>query len=416
MESVQQLKEAFHRDDAAGVRKALADHPEWRSLVNAPIGPFDSPAIVNVRSREMLDVLLDAGADINAKSRWWAGGFGLLDSAPDDLAQYAIERGARVEIHAAARLGLLDRVKELVAYDRNLVSARGGDGKMPLHFARNIDVAKFLLDSGADINARDIDHESTPAQHLIKDHPEVVRFLLQRGAASDIFLAAALGDTALAEKLLSAEPDYVRWRVNAECFPMRDPRAGGAIYQWTLGANLSPHQVAAKFGHRELLEKLLNASPTEVRLVNAAWLHDADLLQKTLAADPYAPGHVTEWDQRAIPDAARENDLRAVELMLQARLPLDARGQHGGTALHWAAWRGNPKLVQLLLQAGLTSELETRDKDHDATPLGWAIHASENGWDIKTGDYPAVVKILLAAGAKKPDKPAGSPEVREALK
>jgi len=30
--------------------------------------------ITRVRSREMLDVLLEAGADINAKSRWWAGG------------------------------------------------------------------------------------------------------------------------------------------------------------------------------------------------------------------------------------------------------------------------------------------------------------------------------------------------------
>lgn len=415
MESVQQLKEAFHRDDAASVRQALVDHPEWRSLVNAPIGPFDSPAIVCARSHEMLDVLLEAGADINAKSRWWAGGFCLLDSANDDLAQYAIQRGARVEIHAAARLGMLDRVKELIAYDRALVSARGGDGKTPLHFARNIEIAQLLLDNGADIDARDIDHESTPAQHLIKDHPDVARFLLQRGAAADIFLAAALGDLALAEKLLSAEPDYVRWRINSECFPMRNPRAGGTIYQWTLGSNLSPHQVAAKFGHPKMLDLLLNDSPTEVRLVNACWLGDAELLKKTLAADPDAPGHVTEWDQRAIADAARENNLPALELMLKAGLPLDARGQHGATALHWAAWRGNEKMVHLLLRAGLTTELETRDKDHDATPLGWAIHASEHGWDKQTGNYVSVIRALLGAGAKKPDKISGSPEVQRAL-
>src|SRR4051794_29434209 len=114
MESVQELKEAFHRNDAAAVRAAFAQHPEWRSLVNAPIGAFDSPAIIHARTREMLDVLLEAGADINAKSRWWAGGFSLLDFAPDDLARYAIERGAAVEIHAAARLGMMDRLKQLV--------------------------------------------------------------------------------------------------------------------------------------------------------------------------------------------------------------------------------------------------------------------------------------------------------------
>lgn len=415
MESVQELKEAFHRNDAAAVRAAFVRHPEWRSLVNAPIGPFDSPAIMNARSREMLDVLLEAGADINAKSRWWAGGFCLLDCAPVDLAHYAIQRGATVEIHAAARLGMMDRLKELVAADPKSVTAPGGDGKTPLHFARNIEIAQFLLDHGADIDARDIDHESTPAQHLIQEHPEVARFLVQRGAATDIFLAAAIGDPALVEKLLRAEPDYVRWRVNNECFPMRNPRAGGTIYQWTLGFNVSPHEVAAKFGHPEIVKLLMNASPGEVRLANACWLHDAALVNEILAADPDAPHKLNDWDQRALCDAARKNDLPAVELMLRAGFPLDARGQHGATALHWAAWRGNPKMVQLLLRAGLTTELETHDRDHDATPLGWAIHASEHGWDIQTGDYPAIVKILIAAGAQKPAEAKGTPEVRAAL-
>jgi hypothetical protein len=31
----------------------------------------------------MLDLLLDHGADTNAKSQWWAGRFGLMDCAPD---------------------------------------------------------------------------------------------------------------------------------------------------------------------------------------------------------------------------------------------------------------------------------------------------------------------------------------------
>jgi hypothetical protein len=34
-----------------------------------PVGDFDSPADTRVRSRAMLDVLLDAGADINARGR-----------------------------------------------------------------------------------------------------------------------------------------------------------------------------------------------------------------------------------------------------------------------------------------------------------------------------------------------------------
>ena len=54
----------------------------------------------------MLDVLTDAGADLNAKSQWWAGGFGLLHQCSPELAAYAIERGAAVDVHAAAAWGL----------------------------------------------------------------------------------------------------------------------------------------------------------------------------------------------------------------------------------------------------------------------------------------------------------------------
>jgi hypothetical protein len=110
----------------------------------------------------MLDVLHEAGADINAKSRWWAGGFGLLHGAAPDLAAYAIQRGAIVDIHAAARLGLFEKLRELIIADPALVHERGGDGQTPLHFASTIEIAAFLLDHGADIDARDVDHESTP--------------------------------------------------------------------------------------------------------------------------------------------------------------------------------------------------------------------------------------------------------------
>ena len=121
---VDEVKTAFAANDADRVRAILNRHPPLKALINQPVGPFDSPAIVNVRSREMLDVLLDAGADINARSRWWAGGFGLLDSAEPELAAYAIERGAIVDAHAAARLGMLDRLRELVSRDPSVIKRR----------------------------------------------------------------------------------------------------------------------------------------------------------------------------------------------------------------------------------------------------------------------------------------------------
>src|SRR5688500_16237940 len=106
--ATESLHTAFCKNDTATLRALLTHHPPLRERLTAPLGPFDSPAICNVRSRAMLDLLLEFGADINAKRQWWAGGFGLLDSADGALAQYAIQRGARIEAHSAARLGLLD--------------------------------------------------------------------------------------------------------------------------------------------------------------------------------------------------------------------------------------------------------------------------------------------------------------------
>src|SRR6516165_5590554 len=46
---IDQLKQAFASDDAAGVREILERHPELKAKISEPIGPFDSPAIVNAR-------------------------------------------------------------------------------------------------------------------------------------------------------------------------------------------------------------------------------------------------------------------------------------------------------------------------------------------------------------------------------
>src|SRR5579863_3945127 len=124
-----EFNDALRVDDAVAVRGLLDKYPELKARINDPVGDFNSPAIMRVRSREMLDVLLDAGADINARSQWWAGGFGILDCASPEVAAYAIERGAIITAHAAARLGMPDRLAALIDADPALVHARGGDGQ-----------------------------------------------------------------------------------------------------------------------------------------------------------------------------------------------------------------------------------------------------------------------------------------------
>ena len=114
------------------------------------------------------------------------------------LRLYAIERGAVVDVHAAARLGLVERLRQLISSTPALVHEPGGDGQTPLHFASTVEIAEYLLDHGAEIDALDVDHESTAAQYMVRDRQDVARYLIQRGCRTDILMAAALGDIELA--------------------------------------------------------------------------------------------------------------------------------------------------------------------------------------------------------------------------
>ena len=407
------FKKAFAENDAASFRQLLERHPEMKAKINEPVEAFDAPVITRVRTREMLDVLLEAGADINAKSRWWAGGFGLLHSAEPDLAAYAIQRGAVVDVHAAARLGLLDRLHDLVSADPALVHARGGDGQTPLHFASTVEIANYLLEHGADIDARDVDHESTPAQYMVRDRQEIARYLVRRGCRSDILMAAALGDAELVRRHLDTDPDCIRMRVSNEYFPMINHRSGGTIYQWTLGWYVSAHQVAKQFGHEAVFRLLMEHSPAEVKLLTFCWLGDETSMSSLLAERPNLVAGLAEADRRQLAHAARNNDIVAVRLMLAAVLPLDTRGQHRATPLHWASFHGNAEMTREILR--YNPPLELTDADFNGTPLGWALHGSEHGWYCRTGNYAATVEALLKAGAKLPEKFEGTPAVKDVI-
>src|SRR5947208_914875 len=410
---IELFKKAFAEHDAVLFRKLLERHPELKAKINEPVAAFDAPVITCARSREMLDVLLEAGADINARSRWWAGGFGLLHGANPELAAYAIERGAVVDVHAAARLGMMEKLRELISVDPGLVNARGGDGQTPLHFAGTVEVAEYLLNHGAELDARDVDHESTPAQYMVRDRQEIARCLIKRGCKTDILMATALGDADLVRKHLDADPDCIRTRVSDEFFPMVNNKAGGTIYQWTLGWHVSAHDLAKEFGHEHLFQLLVQRSPADVKLLAACWLDDAAAANSVLAEHPNLVATLLDAYRRQPAHAARNNNLAAVRLMLAAGLPVDARGQHGATPLHWAAYHGNAAMTEVILR--YNPPLEWLDSDFEGTPLGWAIHGSEHGWHCRTGNYPATIETLLKAGAKL-KKGGGTDDVKEVLR
>jgi ankyrin repeat protein len=414
------LRAAVCANDAARVSAVLEQYPALKSRLDDPLpnGAFGGTALlaaVHQGNRAMVDVLLRDGADVNARSHWWAGSFGVLD---DDhgLASFLIERGASVDAHAAARLGMMDRLDQLVSANPQLVHARGGDGQTPLHFASSIAIAQYLLDRGADIDARDVDHESTPAQWMIRDRQEIARHLVTRGCRTDILMAAALGDAALVRKHLDDDPSSIRMSVSEECFPKQDQRSGGCIYIWTLGAHKTADLVAREFGHDDVFRLLMARSPDTLKLAVACELGDETSVDALLAAQPDLALSLTEGERRRVAVAAQNNDARAVRLMLDAGWPADVLDRQGATPLHWAAWNGNAEMTRTFLRHA--PPLEVADDEHHAKPLGWAIYGSLHGWHRETGDYGATVDALLQAGAAHPTAAGdfeGSDAVRDAL-
>jgi len=351
-------------------------------------------AAVRRRDREGIDALLRAGANINQKSHWWAGGFHVLDGAWETpwLAPFLIERGAVPEIHHAVQLEMFDEVRRTLQERPEAIRDRGGDGQTPLHGARSVEMAQLLLSYGADVDARDVDHESTPAQYMVRDREDVARFLIERGAQPDILLTAALGDLERTRRLLDAHPESIRTVVSDEYFPKRNPRAGGTIYNWTLGTDKSPHEVAREFGHEDVLTLLMARTPGDLRLSIACALGDEALVSEIAAANPRAAATLARKEQQKVAAAARNNQTQAVLLMLKAGWPVDVRGAENATPLHWAAFHGNTAMVRALLARG--ADAWVKGDVHDATPLDWARYGAEHGWQCRTGEYAGVIELL----------------------
>jgi ankyrin repeat protein len=416
------LKVAVCDSDAGRVRELIQKHPELRLGINDPLlnygfGAQALFAAVQRSDRATIDVLLEAGADIRKRTDWWAGGFGVLDDCDPGLVEFLVERGAVVDAHAAARLGMMQKLRELVGADPGVVHAKGGDGQTPLHFASTVEVAEFLLENGAQIDARDVDHESTPAQYMLrvdqkrhypKDRQDVARYLVSRGCHTDLLMAAALGDMDLVRRHLDSDPKCIRMSVSEEWFPKQDPRAGGSIYIWTLGMHRTAHSVARDFGHEDVFGLLMERTPEELKLSLACELGDERVFHEFLAKHPDAAKTLSETEQRKLPNAAQNNNTQAVRLMLEAGWPVDAPGEAGATALHWSGFHGNAEMAREILR--FHPALELKSREYAGTALAWALYGSGNGWHRETGDYVGTVQALLGAGSiLSPDAEALEP-------
>ncbi len=393
---LEKFKTAVYEGDLATLERLLKTKASLRRHINDTMFDFDSPAVVyashHPHAENLLTLLVKHGADPNVRSKWWAGGFGALDHASENATKVLVDLGAKFDVWSASAKGRIDVLRQLLDADPSSVNAPGGDGQRPLHVAKTPEIAELLIERGAELEIRDIDHESTPIQYHA-NNPDVLRILLERGAKPDIFTAAVLDDVDLAKNILEDHPSASEARAGSAPF-ITTKSNGGHIYIYILGNGKTPAQVAAERGNRAVLDHLTKESSPVRRLIAAAWLEDNEAVEEILRTQ-FEIAAAIGTDARAITDAAQAGKTETVRLLLTAGFDPKTPGMDSGSALHVASWFGYIDIVKLLVGS---VPLDLKDSNHGSPPLGWAAHGSQ--WcNNPKGDYIAVVGALLEAGA-----------------
>ncbi|MCG9131981.1 ankyrin repeat domain-containing protein [Candidatus Poribacteria bacterium] len=393
--------EAVNKGDADSVKSLLADSAKCIEYIDAPWFAFDAPAIVFAASmvnRRLVEVLLDAGADINTKSSWWAGGTSALQHAAGsmlaydtELAAYLIERGATIDAHAAAGLDMVETLETLIRENPDVVNAPGCDGMSPLHFAATPGIAELLLKHGADINLRDRDHYGTAAQWTMRRRPEVCRYLLERGAEADVVLYCVMGDVERAKAEVEKNPELLNLRINVKSakgyvIPTSNSSQqtsevpGGHVYAYQVGPTMPLLEIALQSKQSAIVDLLIdlgyeiNLRDWYVLVGQGPKRFDA-LVKRFLAKG---------WDINArqkhrrgmwtpLHWVAQRGLTNGVACLLANGADPNVTDDKGQTPLHFIAQKGVGKnQAELLIEHG--ADLNARD-DTGQTPLDYAKKA-----------------------------------------
>lgn len=371
------------------VERTLTETP---TLINAKSGPQNCEPLIylcfsryaNGKSNRAPDlvetarVLLRHGADPNA--------FSLFENDPN-VPLSCIYAATGLNNNPALALALLE------------AGANPNDGESLYHSTEHHDLAcmKLLLSHGAKVEA------SNALKHMLdSEDSEGLQLLLDAGA--DLNETNEQGATALhwavwrgrSIKIITALLDHGA-DLNAQ---RHDGRTAYAL------AILSGQQEVATLLKAHGARTDLSALD---QYVDAA----ANAGTKQLAVPPDVSG-LPEY-KHLIPHLASVHHTSAVRGLLAAGLPVDARGEHGGTALHWACWKGYADLVKLLLDHH--AALDMKDEAFQATPAGWLHHGTQNCGN-GNGEYAEIAQLLIAAGAPMEgcNTPTGNAEVDTVLR
>lgn len=299
-------------------------HLEGLARENSPVAKFESAA----------DAIVNG--DLKALSK-------LLDETPS----LVHERSTR------------DHRSTLLHY----VSANGIEDFRQKTPGNIVEIARLLLDAGADVNAESDAYRgrsTTLGLTATSCHPEnagvqlpLMQLLIDRGAVID------------------------------------GPDGGSAVNDCLHNGRGAAAEFLAGHGARLDLE-------------GAAGVGRLDAVQTFFDRDGrLKPPATTQQMTDGFAWACEFGRTEVVAFLLQRGIQPGGELKHDGqTGLHWAAYGGHADIVRLLLEG--KAPIDFKDRTHGGTPLEWALFAFGNCRDSRSERerYYVVVAALVGAGAK----------------
>jgi ankyrin repeat protein len=422
------IHEAATAGDTARVRSLLdGDSRHVHRVDRAGGTPLHRAVAASVR--DMVELLLDRGADVHALhgagpgssdgytaayfqpidlARWTGPFWGLRGDA--ETARLLLARGATYDVVIAAALCDLDHERRLLDEGPNRIAGarpcgkralssavefghppfirllleRGANPNWPegstaprgvaLHAASragNTEIVELLLAHGADPNGS---IDSSGSATYVARTPELRGRLLAAGGTLDTYNLMWLGEDEEVVRRVSEDPCTA------------DARCGGVL------------AAACKQGKRELLVRLLDAGarvPLVLTECRSYLVSDLAMLRLLLESgmNPDLPNWLLATplhdlcgrDGRGRPHPRRTE---CAEVLLDAGAKISARDEdYQSTPLAWAARNDLPDMVELLLTRGAPTNLP--DDAPRATPLAWATRRG----------HKRIVDLLRRAGA-----------------
>ena len=258
-------------------------------------------AACHVGSKEIVKMLLDGGANINAQ-----GGF------YGNALQAACERGSK-------------EIVELLLDGGANINAQGGSFETALQAAcqrGSKEIVKMLLDRGADINVQGGHFGNALQATYFRNSTEIVKMLLDGGA--DLNIQGGWDGNALQAACERGSKEIVKMLLD-----------GGANINAQGGSCHTALQAACQRGSTEIVKLLLDRG-----------------------ADINIQGG---WYGNALQAACLRDSEEIVELLLDRGVDIHVQGGRFGSALQTACHRGLEETVQLFLDRGADVNTESEE-------------------------------------------------------